>query len=70
MVLERVSGMVSRKAARGRPYGVCTAHIRRRPRKLLDAWLWRYVWTYLAWGFVSETLDKCCGQRKRHPLLW
>jgi len=69
MVLGRASGTVSCKAARGRPYGVCTAHTRRRPRKLLDAWLWRYVRTHLAQGFVSETLNECCGQRERHPLL-
>ena len=70
MALGRAFGTVKRKAARGRPHGVRAAHTRRRPRKLLDSWLWRYVRTYLARGFVSESLDECCGQRERHPLLW
>ena len=69
MVLGRAFGTVSRKAKRGRAYGVCTAHTRRRPRKLLDLCLWRYVRTHLARGFVSETLDEWCRQRNRHPLF-
>ncbi len=58
MVLGRAFGTVSRKAARGRAYGVCAAYTRRRSREFLDPWLWRYVRTYLSRGFVSETLDE------------
>lgn len=68
MVLGRASGTVSGKAARG-PFGVCTAQTRRRSRELLDPWLWRYVRTHLARGFVSETLDEWRRQRNRHPLF-
>ena len=69
MVLGRAFGTVSRKATNGRPYGVCTAYTRRRSRQLLDPWLWRYVRTYLARGFVSETPDEWCRQRDRHLLF-
>ena len=60
MVLGRASSTVSREMARnttrGRPYRACTAQVQaaararqpRRPRKLLDPWLWQYVRTHLA----------------------
>jgi hypothetical protein len=69
MVLGWDSGTVSRKVARGQPYGVCPAYTRRRSRKLLDPWLWRYVRTHLARGFVSETSDEWRRQRDRNPLF-
>ena len=58
-VLGRAPSTVSRehpRNARGQPYRACTAqtlaaaraHQPRRPRKLLDPWLWRYVSTRLA----------------------
>ena len=59
-----VSREVARNVARGRPYRVCTAHtlasarVRqpRRPRKLLDPWLWPYVRTHLAEGCSPEQI--------------
>lgn len=59
-VLGRAPSTVSRELARnttrGRSYRVCTAQAHaaarapqpRRPRKLLDPWLWQYVRTHLA----------------------
>ena len=67
-VLGRAPSTVSREAARnatrGQPYRACTAHPRaaararqpRRPRKLLDPWLWRYVRTHLARGCSPEQI--------------
>ena len=59
-----VSREVARNVARGRPYRACTAHtlasarVRqpRRPRKLLDPWLWQYVRTHLAEGCSPEQI--------------
>ena len=65
-VLGRAPSTVSRESARnttrGRPYRACTAQIHaaararqpRRPRKLLDPWLWQYVRTHLAEGCSPE----------------
>ena len=67
-VLGRAPSTVSRELARnrvrGRPYRACTAHtlaaVRarqpRRPRKLLDPWLWQYVRTHLAEGCSPEQI--------------
>ena len=67
-VLGRVPSTVSRELARnvtrGRPYRACTAHTLatgracqpRRPRKLLDPWLWQYVQTHLAQGCSPEQI--------------
>ena len=59
-VLGWPSNMVShehaRNAARGRPYRVCTAHTRRRPRTLVDPWLGRYVRTLLVWGYSPASI--------------
>ena len=53
-----------RNTIRGRPYRACTAHAQaatracqpRRPRKLLDPWLWQYVRTHLAHGCSPEQI--------------
>ena len=67
-VLGRVPSTMSREAARnttrGRPYRSCTAQVQaatracqpRRPRKLLDPWLWHYVRTSLAEGCSPEQI--------------
>ena len=67
-VLGRASSTVSRESARnttrGRPYRACTAQVQavtrarqpRRPRKLLDPWLWQYVRTHLAEGCSPEQI--------------
>jgi IS30 family transposase len=59
-----VSREVARNASRDRPYRACTAQTLaatrarhpRRPRKLLDLWLWRYVRTHLAEGCSPEQI--------------
>ena len=59
-----VSRELTRNVARGRPYRACTAQtlaaVRarqpRRPRKLLDSWLWQYVRTHLAQGCSPEQI--------------
>ena len=67
MVLGRTPSTVSREAARnarGHPYRACTAqrlaaartHQPRRPRKLLDPWLWHYVQTHLRHGCSPEQI--------------
>ena len=67
-VLGRAPSTVSREAARntarGRPYRACTAQVQaaaracqpRRPRKLLDPWLWQYVRTHLTQGCAPEQI--------------
>ena len=67
-VLGRAPSTVSRESARnttrGRPYRACTAQTLavararhpRRPRKLLDPWLWQYVRTHLAQGGSPEQI--------------
>jgi len=67
-VLGRAPSTVSRESARnttrGRPYRACTAQTLaatrarhpRRPRKLLDPWLWQYVRTHLAQGYSPEQI--------------
>ena len=67
-VLGRAPSTVSRESARnttlGRPYRACTAQVQavtrarqpRRPRKLLDPWLWQYVRTQLAEGCSPEQI--------------
>jgi hypothetical protein len=67
-VLGRAPSTVSREAARntvrGRPYRACTAQVQaaaracqpRRPRKLLDPWLWQYVRTHLTQGCSPEQI--------------
>ena len=67
-VLGRAPSTVSREcvrnAARGHPYRACTAHTLaaararqpRRPRKLVDPWLWQYVRTHLAQGCSPEQI--------------
>jgi len=73
-VLGRAPSTVSRESARnttrGRPYRACTAQTRaaararhpRRPRKLLDPWLWQYVKTHWAEGCSPEQI---AGRLKR-----
>ena len=59
-----VSRESARNATRGRPYRACTAHTQaairarqpRRPRKLLDPWLWQYVRSHLAEGCSPEQM--------------
>ena len=67
-VLGRAPSTVSREAARnatrGRPYRAGTAHTQaairarqpRRPRKLLDPWLWQYVRSQLVEGCSPEQM--------------
>ena len=67
-VLGRAPSTVSRELARtttrGHPYRACTAQTLavararhpRRPRKLLDPWLWQYVRTHLAQGCSPEQI--------------
>jgi len=67
-VLGRAPSTISREAARnatrGHPYRACTAHTLaaararqpRRPRKLLDPWLWRFVQTHLIRGCSPEQI--------------
>ena len=67
-VLGRAPSTLSRESARnttrGHPYRACTAQTRatvracqpRRPRKLLDPWLWQYVRTQLAEGCSPEQI--------------
>ena len=67
-VLGRAPSTVSRELARnttrGHPYRACTARTRagaracqpRRPRKLLDPWLWQYVKTHLVEGCSPEQI--------------
>jgi IS30 family transposase len=67
-VLGRAPSTVSRELARnvtrGRPYRACTAHTvatgracqPRRPRKLLDPWLWQYVRMHLIKGCSPEQI--------------
>ena len=68
LVLGRAPSTMSRESARnatrGRPYRACTAHTLatdracqpRRPRTLLDPWLWQYVRTHLAEGYSPEQI--------------
>ena len=59
-----VSREVARNNARGRPYRACTAQVvaatrarqPRRPRTLLDPWLWQYVRTHLVEGCSPEQI--------------
>lgn len=65
-ILGRTPSTLSREHARNAtgsgPYRACTAQARatgrtrlaRRPRKLLDRWLWRYVQTHLSRGHSPE----------------
>ena len=54
----------ARNTIRGRPYLACTAHAQaatlacqpRRPRKLLDPWVWQYVWMHLTQGCSPEQI--------------
>ena len=67
-ILGRAPSTLSRETARhatkGHPYRACTAHTlaaararqARRPRKLLDPWLWRYVRTHLVHGCSPEQI--------------
>ena len=66
-VLGRAPSTVSRESARnarGHPYRACTAQSLaaararqpRRPRKLLDPWLWQYVRTHLGQGCSPEQI--------------
>jgi len=67
-VLARAPSTVSRESARntarGHPYRACTAQTLaaararqpRRPRKLLNPWLWQYVRTHLAQGCSPEQI--------------
>ena len=66
-VLGRAPSTVSRELARnarGHPYRACPAqslavtraHQPRRPRKLLDPWLWQYVRTHLGQGCSPEQI--------------
>ena len=59
-----VSRELGRNTPRGHPYRAGTAQTRavararhpRRPRKLLDTWLWQYVKTHLAEGCSPEQI--------------
>lgn len=59
-----ISRESARNAAKGHPYRACTAHTLaaaraqqpRRPRKLLDPWLWRYVQTHVLRGCSPEQI--------------
>ena len=59
-----VSRELARNVTRGRPYRACTAHTvatgracqPRRPRKLLDPWLWQQVRTYLVQGCSPQQI--------------
>ncbi len=77
-VLGRAPSTLSRESARnttkGHPYRAWTAHTLaaartrqpRRPRKLLDPWLWRYVQTHLVQGHSPEQI---AGRlRREYPL--
>jgi len=66
-VLGRAPRTVSRehaRNARGHPYRACTAQAQattracqpRRPRTLLDPWLWQYVLTHLLRGYSPEQI--------------
>jgi len=67
-VLGRAPSTVSRESARNttrdHPYRACTAQTQatararqpRRPRKLLDPWLWQYVREHLAEGYSPEQI--------------
>lgn len=67
-VLGRAPSTVSRESARtttrGHPYRACTAQAQaaararqpRRPRTLLDPWLWQYVREHLAKGYSPEQM--------------
>jgi transposase, IS30 family len=67
-VLGRAPSTLSRESTRntvrGRPYRACTAQMLaaaragqpRRPRKLLDPWLWQYVRTHLGQGCSPEQI--------------
>ena len=54
----------ARNATKGYPYRACTAHTLaatrarqpRRPCKLLDPWLWRYVQAHLVRGYSPEQI--------------
>jgi transposase, IS30 family len=62
--LSTVSREVARNVARGQPYRACTAQLQatargcrpRRPRKLVDPWLWQYVQTPLTQGCSPEQI--------------
>ena len=76
-VLRRAPSTVSREqarnVARGHPYRACTAQRLavararrpRRPRKLLDPWLWQYVRTHLVQGCSPEQIAG--GLRRAYP---
>ena len=81
-VLGRAPSTVSRehaRNARGHPYRACLAQCLavtrarqpRRPRKLLDPWLWQYVRTHLGQGYSPEQIagrlrrEYSDGMRKR-----
>ena len=59
-----MSRKLARNASRDRPYRACTAQTLaaaracqpRRPRKLLNPWLWQYVRTHLAQGCSPEQI--------------
>jgi IS30 family transposase len=59
-----LSREVARNVTRGQPYRACTAQTQaatrarqpRRPRKLLDPWLWEYVQTQLTQGCSPEQI--------------
>ena len=61
---ETVSRESARNSTQGHPYRACTAQSQaavrarqpRRPRKLLDPWLWQYVRTHLAEGCSPEQI--------------
>src|SRR5680860_510905 len=78
-VLGRTPSTLSRECARnatgGFSYRACTAHtlavtrtrLARRPRKLLDPWLWRYVQTHLVQGHSPEQI---AGRlRREYPTI-
>ena len=70
----------ARNTTRGRPYRACTAQVQavtrarqsRRPRTLLDPWLWQYVRTHLAEGCSPEQmagrLQRACPDDRRKQL--
>ena len=77
-VLGRAPSTLSREStrntARGCPYRACTAQALararacqpRRPRKLLDPWLWQYVQTHLGQGCCASTCPRVPTCRGTH----
>ena len=72
--LRTMNRELARNASRDRPYRACTAQTLaaaqacqpRRPRKLLNPWLWQYVRTHLAQGCSPEQIAE--RLRRAYPV--